>query len=103
MILKGKITQILEPEIGEKYQKQVFVIDTGEKYDNIIALEIFGEERVRKFDGFKEGTVVSCDINIKCREYQGRWYTNLQAWKVSTMEQAQDRSLINEPDDLPWD
>ncbi len=101
MILKGKITQILEPEIGEKYQKQIFIIDTGEKYDNIIAIEIFGEERVRKFDGFKEGTVVSCDINIKCREYQGRWYTNLQAWKVATMEQAAEPTKEKE-DDLPW-
>ena len=101
MQIKGKITQILEPVKDETWVKQGFVIDTGEKYDNVIAVEVFGEDNVRKFGGFKVGTLVNCDINIKCREYNGRWYTNLSAWKVWTEKQA-DEAPDEPEDDLPF-
>ena len=52
----------------------------------------------------KEGKDVEVDFNVRTNEYQGKYYTSLQAWKVfksdpvTAKEQAPDR----EKEDLPF-
>ena len=50
----GKIIEILPTEkgtskAGKDWQKLTFAIDTNEQYNNIIAFEVFGDEKVENF------------------------------------------------------
>lgn len=107
MELKGKINSVSDVQSGtsnqgKEWQKLSFTIDTGEKYDNIISFDIFGQEDVEKFLKYnKVGKDVEVSFNIKCREYQGKYFTNLQAWRVFGGQKTEQQVEENE-NDLPF-
>jgi len=96
MKVTGKIEKILEVQTGESkagkaWKKVTFVLKTSEEYNNIYAFEIFGEEKVDKFIKWNEvGASVDVDFNVSCNEYNGKYYTSLQAWKVYTAQEPVD-------------
>ena len=89
MKISGKITKVLQKITGQKkdssgeWVKQSFVIDTGEQYNNIICFETFGADKVEKFNQYNNvGDSVDVEFNINCNEWEGKYYTSLQSWKV---------------------
>jgi hypothetical protein len=46
-----------------------------------------------KIDQFniQQGETVAVSIDLESREYNGRWYTDVKAWKVSRDEAASGR------------
>lgn len=92
MKVTGEITKIMEAVEGGNWIKQNFIIDTGEEYNNILCFEVFGEEKVERLNQYnKVGDKVEISFNIRCNEHNGRYFTNLQAWKVWTVrDEAQD-------------
>ncbi|GAB4322404.1 MAG: DUF3127 domain-containing protein [Bacteroidales bacterium] len=92
MEIKGKIVEIMEPETGEgrngPWRKQNFVIETLEQYPRKVCLTVWGDKV--NIGQFSAGTVVTADINIESREYNGRWYTDVKAWRVRADEQTSD-------------
>jgi single-strand DNA-binding protein len=85
----AKITKILEKVTGEKkdgsgqWVKQSFVVETSEQYNNLYCFELFGDEKVDKFNQYnKVGSVVDVDFNVSTNEWQGKYFTTLQAWKI---------------------
>ena len=89
MLVTGKLIKVLDKQTGtskggKEWVKQTFVIDTNEKYNNIIAFELFGDEKVSKFNEYnKVGSIIRVEFNISCNEWQGKYFTSLQAWKIS--------------------
>ena len=89
MNVNGQIIKILDVQIGvskdgKEWQKQTFVIDNNEKYNNIFAFEIFGEEKVQNFTKYnKLHDIVDVEFNVSCNEWQGKFFTTLNAWKIS--------------------
>ena len=110
--ITGKITVIPEKITGEKkdgtgtWEKQIFIVDNGEDYNNIIAFEVFGEEKVSKFNKYnKVGYTVDVKFNVSTNEYKGKYFTSLQAWGVFKAEddtEAVDASELDANDDLPF-
>ena len=87
--VSGKIFKILDKVTGTKkdgsgeWVKQSFVIDNGEQYNNLASFEVFGDEKVENLNKYnKVGDNVEVTFNISCNEWQGKYYTTLQAWKV---------------------
>jgi hypothetical protein len=85
MELTGKITQLLAPQSGEgkngKWEKQEYVIETsGSKFPKSVCVAVWNE-KIGEF-GLKIGDEVTASIEIESREFNGKWYTNVQAWKV---------------------
>ncbi len=106
-----KITKINEVEegtskAGKAWKKLTFVGETQEQYNNLYAFELFGEEKVDNFVKFnKVGDVVDVDFNVSTREWEGRYFTSLSAWKVfkANAEAAQVPSPADDPsNDLPF-
>ena len=102
--VSGKIVKILEKVTGTKkdgsgeWVKQSFVIDNGEKYNNLSVFEMFGEEKVENLNKYnKVGDNVEVSFNINCNEWQGKYYTTLQAWKVLKAE-SNAQQVANEVD-----
>ena len=92
MKVTGNIEKILEVQTGESkagkaWKKVTFVLKTDEEYNNIYAFEMFGEEKVNKFIKWSEvGANVDVDFNVSCNEWNGKYFTSLQAWKVYTAD-----------------
>lgn len=85
MEVKGKILVIGNREAktskgGKEYFTQNMVIETVEQYPKKVALEI-GRLKEENLKYLKVGGVVTASINIESREYQGKYYTTVSAWK----------------------
>ncbi len=106
--VNGKIVKILNKETGKskadkEWVKLNFVIETTDKYDNTLAFEIFGEDKVEKFLKYNNvGNDVEVKFNIKTREWNEKYFTNLSAWSIFSVKGTSD--VIDEGDDetLPF-
>lgn len=88
--IKGNIIKILDVETGEKkdgsgnWEKQNFLVDTGEKYNNLYCFEIFGEQKVDNFEKYNRvGQEVTVEFNVNTSEWKGKYFTTLSAWKIT--------------------
>ena len=84
--VKGKIQQILKPEsgvsrAGKEWQKQEFVIETDEQYPRKVCFTLFGE-KTSLVNNLSEGEEVEVSFNLESREFNGKWYHNINAWKI---------------------
>lgn len=109
--LKGKITKVLEVQKGtskqgNEWQKIGFIVTTGGDYSNDTYFTVFGEEKVKKFMEYnKVDQDVEVSFNISTREYNGRYYTDLAAWRVFTLETITKEEPVastQDDSDLPF-
>ena len=108
----GKIEKVLEAKkgtskkSGEGWISQEFVVKTGDKYNNLYCFNIFGQEKVDNFAKYnKVGDAVKVSFNVSTNEWQGKYFTSLQAWSVfkETGEVNSEESVAsNAVDDLPF-
>jgi len=91
-IVKFEDVQTGTSKAGKEWAKQTFIIDTGEEYNNIIAFEVFGEDKVENLSKYnKPNDKVSVEFNIQCNEWKGRYFTSLQAWRINKEEANQEK------------
>lgn len=86
MEAKGKVIQVMPTETGtskngKDWSKTTFVIETGDTYPKKIAIDVLGD----KVKLPKVGDDVTISLNVESREYNGKWYTNVTAWKIEKM------------------
>ena len=103
MKTNGKIVKIGEKQtFASGSEKIQFVIELDEKdwQDNnkVMAFDFFAGasklEKMQNFEKFqKVGQVVDVDYDIDCKEYKGKYYTNLSAWKVFADKEMADNAL----------
>lgn len=74
---------------GKQWTKQSFIIKTKDEYPKDIHLIMFGDVSEYKPDmnNIPIGSSVTVSFDPESREFQGRWYTDLRAWKVVVNEQ----------------
>ncbi|MCD7937636.1 MAG: DUF3127 domain-containing protein [Tannerellaceae bacterium] len=86
MEVTGKVIAILPPQggtskTGNEWKKQEYVIETHEQYPKKICFQIFGADKIDQA-AIQAGEELTVFFDIDSREYQGRWFTNINAWKV---------------------
>ena len=84
--VKGKIQQILKPEsgvsrAGNEWKKQEFIIETDEQFPKKICFTLFND-KTSLVDGLTTGEEVEVSFNVESREYNGKWFHNINAWKI---------------------
>ena len=84
MEITGKIISVLPMQSGVstngEWKKQEFIIETSDQYPKkicITAMKTMAEKV------FNIGETVTCHINIESREFNGKWYTTVNLWKLS--------------------
>ncbi len=87
MEITGKITKKLAPQKGVsargEWQKQEFVIEYQEgQYPSFVCFNVWGADKVNELAGYSEGEEVKVSFNLSAREYAGRWYNDLRAWRI---------------------
>lgn len=71
------------------WSKQEFVVETQETYPKSICMNVWGVEKVDELSRYREGELYKFYINLESREFNGRWYTDVRAWKIEAMVSAQ--------------
>lgn len=107
MEIKGKVINVLPivsgtSKEGKAWQLQPFVIETQEQYPRKVYIEIFGEKAI-KDNPIIEGTIPTIHYDLESREFNGRWYTSVRAWKVvvDTIAQEVTQAVSNIPSASP--
>ena len=81
--VKGKLHKKFNSENKSgKFETRDFVIVTSEQYPQYIKFQLFKTD-ISKIDQFNEGQEIEVHFNIRGREYNDSYFTNLQAWKVN--------------------
>lgn len=86
MDIVGKIIQVLPlqegvSKTGNPWKSQSYVLETQEQYPRKVCFEVFGEDRIKN-NACQVDDVVTVSFDIDSREYNGRWYTSIRAWRV---------------------
>ena len=93
MEIKGKIIECLPVKSGQssngEWRKQEYVLETASQYPKKVCFMVWGE-KVEQF-AIQKGESVEVSIDLESREYNGRWYTDVKAWKVSRNGSQEDR------------
>lgn len=87
--LSGKIKLIQEAKTfdsGFTKREMVVTVDDG-RYPQDINLE-FVQDKTSLLDSLHPGQEVTVSFDIRGREYNGRYFNNLQGWKVLPAEDS---------------
>ncbi|MCH6255489.1 DUF3127 domain-containing protein [Puniceicoccaceae bacterium K14] len=79
------------------FAKREFVVTSEDKFPQDIKFECT-KEKIELVDKLKAGDKVKVSFNIRGNEYKGRYYVNLQAWRVENAGGEVDSSLANVTD-----
>ena len=120
MELSGKIKLVNDTQTFDSgFQKREFVVTTEEQYPQDVKFELI-KDRCNLIDAYNVGDNVMVHFNIRGNEYNGRYYVNLQAWRLEaaaqggqgapvaeeapfpTNAQASGGAAASEEDDLPF-
>lgn len=83
--LTGKIKLIQEAKTfdsGFTKREMVVIVEDG-RYPQEINLE-FVQDKVSLLDDLQPGQDVTVTFDIRGREYNGRYFNNLQGWKITS-------------------
>ena len=83
--LTGTLKQILPEQSGEgrngPWKKQDFVIETPGQYPKLVCCTMWGG-KASVLQNLSEGQQLKVFFDVESREYNGRWYTDVKAWKI---------------------
>lgn len=93
MEVVGKIIQVLPAQEGvgrngNPWKVQPYVLETLDQYPRKVHFEVFGEDRI-KMNPCEIDQLVTVSFDIESREFNGRWYTSIRAWKIQQGDMTQ--------------
>ena len=96
MEISGRIIAVLPEQggvskAGNEWKKQEYVLETHDQYPKKVCFQIFGADRIAQA-AIQPGEELTVSFDIDSREYQGRWYTSINAWKVDRPAAAQPQA-----------
>jgi hypothetical protein len=91
MEIKGKIIVELPErggvsQAGKEWMTKEFVLETEDRYPRRMLFSVFGRERIEQFN-IQLGEKLTVMFDIDSKEYNGRWYNSITAWKVERENQ----------------
>ena len=101
--LTGKIIAVLPEKSGTSsrgpWRKQEYVIEIPGDYPKQVCFMVWGD----KIDQFNvaEGESLTVHFDLESREYNGRWYTDVKAWRIERPDTQGDMPDAPPPDEAP--
>jgi hypothetical protein len=80
----GKIEKIFDTEEkSATFSAREFVIEvTDGQYPQMVKFQLV-QDKVTLVDEYAEGDEVEVEFDLRGREWNGKYFTNLQAWRIS--------------------
>jgi len=83
--VKGIIEWIGPQTDNGKIKKKEFVVKTEETYPQMVKFELIND-KISLLDAYVKGETVEVSFNLRGREWQGKYFTSIQAWRISNAE-----------------
>ncbi|CAH1000872.1 hypothetical protein LEM8419_01927 [Neolewinella maritima] len=125
--ITGTLVKKYETETkGESFRVRDFVIkaNDGGQYDNFVKFQTT-QDRTAIIDDMNEGDEIKVHFDLRGRQWQDKYFTNLNAWRVEAMDassapsgggggasagsdspgnfpKASDEPVLEADDDLPF-
>ncbi|WP_052078156.1 DUF3127 domain-containing protein [Porphyromonas gulae] len=83
--IQGQLIQILPlnsgvgKASGKEWKKQEYILETQDQYPRKIHFSVWGD---RIDPSYQVGDQVTVWVDIESREFNGRWYTDVKAWRM---------------------
>jgi hypothetical protein len=91
MELTGKLVQVLPLQSGTstkgEWKRQSIIIETEEQYPRKVCIVLWTEQ-IANIANIAPGELITASINIESREFEGRWYTDVRAWRIQRATQV---------------
>ena len=108
--LTAPVYKILDTQTFDSgFSKRTLVLKTTGDYPQTIPFEFF-KDKTALLDNLEEGQIVTVHYNLQGSEYKGKFYANLNGWKVDAEQDGnavianearkQAQPAIDEPKDL---
>ena len=101
MEFEGTVFKIMPPTSGTsargEWQRQEVIFDTQSQsqYPRKICVTFFNKpEEVARL---REGAAYTVSIDVESREYNGRWYTDIRAWRIEPAGQQHSQPAAAYP------
>ena len=94
MELQGKVIAVLEARsgvskaTGNTWMTQDYVVETHEQYPRRMVFNVFGEDKIKQFN-IQQGEEINVVFDINAREWQGKWFNDIRAWRVDRVQPGQ--------------
>jgi hypothetical protein len=116
MQLTAKLIQLLPLQTGSgkngQWKKQDIIVETDGTYPKKVCISIWGDKINESI--LKIGSQLDISFDVESREYNGKWYTDVKAWKIEAAGAATatdkapndevyfDEGQMESKDDLPF-
>ena len=92
--IEGTLAQKLPVQSGNSargpWAKQEFILEYPDgNYTAKACFTAWGQDKVQDLGKYQVGDKVKVSFNLKSREYNGRWYNDLQIWKIAPVGDGQ--------------
>lgn len=95
MAIRGKIIVVGQLQSGTKkdgnpWNIKEYVLETEGQYPTKVAFQVMNA-KIEQFN-INMGDVVEIEVDARSREYNGKWYTSLTAYRCNNMTSPQQRT-----------
>lgn len=101
MELTAKLVQLLPLQTGSgkngEWKKQDIIVETGGQYPKKVCISIWGDKINTSL--LQVGKSLNISFDVESREYNGRWYTDVKAWKVEAAQGGGGAAAAGQNDD----
>lgn len=85
--IQGRVKLLMDKQtFNSGFEKREFVVTTQEQYPQDVKFECI-KDKIAMLDALQPGEEVNVSFNVRGNEYQGRYFVNLQAWKIDKVSQ----------------
>ena len=86
--MEGVLHKVFETEQkSERFQAREFVVETQEQYPQFVKFQLV-QEKCELADSYNEGDRIRVHFDLRGREWQGKYFTNLNAWRMEAADAA---------------
>lgn len=115
--IEGRLAGKLAVQSGRsakgEWARQDFLLEVQDgNFPSTLCFSLWGADRVKELEKYSVGDTLKVSFNLSSREYNGKWYTDLRAWRLSGNVQAapaytpppaaEDIPAVDFGDDLPF-
>ncbi len=102
MEIKGKVVQVLPKEggtskSGNQWSRASLIVEVAENPQYPKKIIISNMKNADAFSKIAIGSEVTFKVEIKSREFNGRWYTEVSCWGWDVLQGAQQTAPAQAP------
>lgn len=99
---EGKIVKIFDTEQkSDKFQAREFVIEVADgKFPQMVKFQLT-QDKCNLVDDYSEGEEIVVDFDLRGREWNDRYFTNLNAWRIARADGSSDGSSGGGQKEMP--